>query len=658
MEDIIREKYISLSPDSVSFNGTKQIIDQMNNSVCRIFNNGNGTGFFTKIPYGSKFLPVLITNNHVINNNDISNKKTISLYLNNDKITKTIKLDKNRKIYTDEHLDVTIIEIKENEDNLNNKYLELDDEIISYFKLNKKENPNYINNIYSNKSIYLINYPEDNDVAVSYGKPPILDELNKSKIYHYCTTKEGSSGSPILLIKNQKLIGIHYGSSKNYEYNNGTLLIYSIIEFSKKIKIEDKTIIATNESERVKNFDENSTSNIIDNNYNDKIRDRDIKKDLLDEKTSSNDGGISDKKMDKTIEKDSKLNTIIQILSSIKEIKSNFLNLENNLNEAYKAKIFGKLCSIYALISFSQNILSEKSTKNILLEHLNIISNFLNKDIFKLGTFDFLLFILNTLHEELISYPGSRGRLISFKSQYINDVSKSKEQFNNYYSTQYSKSIISDLFNWIRRKERFCSFCNEKSREYRFSYSFQAFPFIFFDLDKIIDYVTMHHLYVGKPKSLNLQDVFSLYSLIQYKLDKEKEKCIFCKNGCLSANYYIETSPKYFIIVINRKEKIGFTYGNKFELKEEEKIGIHYEYKQYELMSVIIQDGNKWSCFLKNCESEENTEFIEKRKSKIEEWIKYQDDKISNISLEASKNNNNMKEIFDSKNAKILYIKE
>ena len=71
-------------------------------------------------------------------------------------------------------------------------------------------------------------------MAVSYGKPPILDELNKSKIYHYCTTKEGSSGSPILLIKNQKLIGIHYGSSKNYEYNNGTLLIYSIIEFSKK----------------------------------------------------------------------------------------------------------------------------------------------------------------------------------------------------------------------------------------------------------------------------------------------------------------------------------------------------------------------------------------------------------------------------------------
>ena len=482
-----------------------------------------------------------------------------------------------------------------------------------------------------------------------------MDELNKSKIYHYCTTKEDSSGSPILLIKNQKLIGIHYGSSKNYEYNNGTLLIYSIIEFSKKIKIEDKTIIATNESERVKNFDENSTSNKIDNCYDDKIRDKDNKKDLLDEKTSSNDGGISDKKMDKTIEKDSRLNSIFQILTSIKEIKSNFFNLENNLNEAYKAKIFEKLCSIYVLISFSQNILSEKSTKNILLEHLNIIFNFLNKDIFKLNTCDFLLFILNILHEELISYPGSG--LKSFKSQFINDISKSKEQFINYYSTQYLKSIISDLFNWIRREERFCSYCDSNNihSNQKFTYSFQAFPIILFDIDEIAEYAKNQKLYDAKPKSFNLQDIFNIYSLIQYKLDKEKEKCIFCKNGCLSVNYYIETSPKYFIIVINRKEKIGFTYGNKFELKEEEKKGIHYEYKQYELISVIMKDRDKCSCAVKNCEYEEITDFKTNKLTKFEEWIKFQDENVKNITFENDKNNN--KEIYDPYNAKILVYK-
>ena len=225
-----KEKYIKISPEPVSFKGTENIIYQMNNCVCKIYNKGEGTGFFTKIPFKSKLLPVLITNNHVIDIDDIKNNKIINIYLNNDKEEKTIRIDNNRLRYTNEKLDITIIEIKENKDNLNNKYIELDDRIIKYFKSNKKNEPNYLNNIYSNKSIYIPNYQEDKDIMVSYGQPP---QINESEIIHYCSTKEGSSGSPILLINNQKLIGIHYGSSKQFEYNKGTLIIYSIIELEK-----------------------------------------------------------------------------------------------------------------------------------------------------------------------------------------------------------------------------------------------------------------------------------------------------------------------------------------------------------------------------------------------------------------------------------------
>ena len=141
MEVIKKEKYIKSSPESVTLKGTEEIVDQMKNSVCKIYNNGNGTGFFTKIPYESKLLPVLITNSHVIKKEDILNNKIISLCLNNGKITKKMKLDRNRLIYTNTQLDVTIIEIIEKKDNFNNKYLELDDLIINYFKLNKKEDP-------------------------------------------------------------------------------------------------------------------------------------------------------------------------------------------------------------------------------------------------------------------------------------------------------------------------------------------------------------------------------------------------------------------------------------------------------------------------------------------------------------------------------------
>jgi hypothetical protein len=81
MEDSIKEKDIETSPEPVSLKGTEKILDQMNNCVCRIFNNGKGTGFFTKIPYKSKLLPVLITNNHVLGQKDIENKKAITFYL-------------------------------------------------------------------------------------------------------------------------------------------------------------------------------------------------------------------------------------------------------------------------------------------------------------------------------------------------------------------------------------------------------------------------------------------------------------------------------------------------------------------------------------------------------------------------------------------------
>ena len=142
-------------------------------------------------------------------------------------------------MYTNKKLDITMIEIKENIDKLNNKYLELDDGIINYFKSNQKEEPNFLDNIYSNRSIYLINYPEDKRVVVSYGRSP---NISGTELHHKCITKEGSSDSPILLINNQKLIGIHYGNSKQFDYNKGTLLIYSIIEF---LKIKNNYIMTT-----------------------------------------------------------------------------------------------------------------------------------------------------------------------------------------------------------------------------------------------------------------------------------------------------------------------------------------------------------------------------------------------------------------------------
>ena len=228
--DRTKGQYKATSPEPISFKITEKIVDQMKYSICRINNHGKCTGFFVKVPYKSKILPVLITTNHAINIDDILSNKNISLYLNNDKTIKELKLDDNRLKYTNEKLDITIIEIKENEDKLNVKYLELDDELINYFKQNNKESRDYLNNSYLNESIYILNKTKDKDIFVSYGK---LLYTNNSDIIYNCNIKEEASFSPILLLYNQKLIGIHCGNSKQYKYNKGKLLIYSLIEFSK-----------------------------------------------------------------------------------------------------------------------------------------------------------------------------------------------------------------------------------------------------------------------------------------------------------------------------------------------------------------------------------------------------------------------------------------
>ena len=223
MVDRTKGQYKATSLETISLKITEKIVDQMKNSICRIENNEKGTGFFVKVPYKSELLPVLITTNHAINIDDILSNKNILLYINNDKEIKELKLDDNRLKYTNEKLDITIIEIKKNEDKLNVQYLELEDELINYFKQNKKESPDYLNNSYLNESIYLLNNTKDKDIFVSYGK---LLYTNNSNITYNCNIKEGSSGSPILLLNNQKLIGIHCGNSKQYKYNKGKLLIY------------------------------------------------------------------------------------------------------------------------------------------------------------------------------------------------------------------------------------------------------------------------------------------------------------------------------------------------------------------------------------------------------------------------------------------------
>ena len=244
----------------------------MKTCVCKIhLGSKKGTGFFIKIPFRNQSMNVLMTNHHVLSENEIQDGKIITLSFNNETIIKNIKIDSNRKRYTNEKLDITIIEILGN-DNINN-FLTLDQQIKDRINLGKDDisiNTNYISNMYANQSIYILNYIINNNISeeifVSFG---FLDKIDRIEIQHKCNTGKGSSGSPILLLKTKTVIGIHYGGSSSF--NLGLFLLYPLTEFqniSNNFTVI-KHNLGNNSSLAVSDFNNNLINQKVDKIYND-----------------------------------------------------------------------------------------------------------------------------------------------------------------------------------------------------------------------------------------------------------------------------------------------------------------------------------------------------------------------------------------------------
>ena len=189
---------------------SKSEIDELysnESSMCKIKvknekgNNVIGTGFFCEI--NDKDIPfkkVLFTNNHILNENNKENNIELSKeieieYLNK---TKKIKMNKNRRKYTNKNIDYTCIEIFE------------EDEIKQFFKIDDS----YFDNInkLKTKEIFILQYPNGEELKHSSGK--ILN-IENNEIHHSAATYYGSSGSPLIKRYNNKLIlGMHCGDVK------------------------------------------------------------------------------------------------------------------------------------------------------------------------------------------------------------------------------------------------------------------------------------------------------------------------------------------------------------------------------------------------------------------------------------------------------------
>ena len=257
-----KEKKIEGLPDPVSIAGTRKILEQLINCVCKIKVKGAiGTGFFCKIPLGNnEIIPCLLTNHHVIDKQYYDQNKEINLLINDDKDIKSIDTSKKRITFFSEKYDISIIQLQES-DNIQN-FIELDENLFI-----DKENVYYVN-----KSVYVLQYPKGKNAMVSYG---LLNQFNKFDINHTCSTDDGSSGSPILNLETNKVIGIHKEGSIPFNFNKGTFLKLPLIEFINQNKnnnkineyINNNMMIGSNISTNNNKFNMiNNINNNIENN--------------------------------------------------------------------------------------------------------------------------------------------------------------------------------------------------------------------------------------------------------------------------------------------------------------------------------------------------------------------------------------------------------
>ena len=237
-ENYIKEKQLINNPRSIPLEALEILIEKMKTSICKIYcnNGGNGTGFFCNISDGWTTLKTLMTNNHILNKDDISIGQKISFSINNEKISFEIKIDETRKLYTNEKYDVTIIELKKFDELNKISFFDIDGRIF-------KENPD---EIFRNMEIFLLHYPKGNRMEYSIG---LIKNLIDFNIRHTCDSSGGSSGSPIINSINFQVIGIHKGGAEGTKnYNLGTLLKEALQDFNK-----------TNEKEQNDNSIQNNT---------------------------------------------------------------------------------------------------------------------------------------------------------------------------------------------------------------------------------------------------------------------------------------------------------------------------------------------------------------------------------------------------------------
>ena len=297
----------------------------------------------------------LLTNNHILDKNSIKIGNDIIFDHKNKPVSNVLEISNNRRTFTNEELDYTCIEIFEKDKIFEN------DEIKRIFKIDQNILENNISSM-ENIDIFILQYPLGNELSFSEGK---IVSITEEKIQYTASTNHGSSGSPIIKRDNYCVIGLHVGSEKKKiktEICNFGLNIIAIINDIKKnisqkenfIKDSREDLFNIKNEKSIKN-EKKETNQLIW--IKKKIAVYDIKnKELSNKIKNSNEGS----KIYGFINKgnDSYLNSSLQLLTRIKELKDGVFNYEKkykiNEDNDTEGKLFIEFKKMLNLIENSK----------------------------------------------------------------------------------------------------------------------------------------------------------------------------------------------------------------------------------------------------------------------------------------------------------------
>ena len=175
------------------------------------------TGFFLKFNIDQDIHEYLVSNAHIITKDLIDINKIIYISYDNEMKGTSIKLNGQKryiKNFKDFGLDITVVEIKE------------DDNVLEdYFLFPNEEN--IINENLINSKIFIINFQNGGELINEEG---IIKNIKNYEFTYLVNKNIGLSGGPIFLENTSEVIGIHK-ESKSVNSENYADFIYPVINF-------------------------------------------------------------------------------------------------------------------------------------------------------------------------------------------------------------------------------------------------------------------------------------------------------------------------------------------------------------------------------------------------------------------------------------------